>query len=137
MALTLALIEGISLFVAVGAMILLWLHPLLSDWIDVLTVLSQAFGISFCCIVAFYYNDLYDFRVTRNFAQFASRLMQSFGVAFILLAIFYTVFPDTRISGGPFVSSLLIILAFLLPLRALSYAVMRSRPFRERVLIVG
>ena len=137
MALTLALIEGISLFVAVGAMILLWLHPLLSDWIDVLTVLSQAFGISFCCIVAFYYNDLYDFRVARNFAQFASRLVQSFGVAFILLAIFYTLLPETKLAGRPFVSSFLIIVGFLLPLRGISYAVMRSRPFIERVLILG
>jgi len=137
MALTLALIEGISLFVAVGAMILLWLHPLLSDWIDVLTVLSQAFGISFCCIVAFYYNDLYDFRVARNFAQFASRLVQSFGVAFILLAIFYTLLPETKLAGRPFVSSFLIIVGFLLPLRGISYAVMRSRHFIERVLILG
>ena len=136
-ALTLALIEGISLFVAVGAMILLWLHPLLSDWIDVLTVLSQAFGISFCCIVAFYYNDLYDFRVARNFAQFASRLVQSFGVAFILLAIFYTLLPETKLAGRPFVSSFLIIVGFLLPLRGISYAVMRSRHFIERVLILG
>ena len=137
MALTLALLEGVSLFVAVGAMILLWLHPLLSDWIDVLTVLSQAFGISFCCIVAFYYNDLYDFRVARNFAQFASRLVQSFGVAFILLAIFYTLLPETKLAGRPFVSSFLIIVGFLLPLRGISYAVMRSRHFIERVLILG
>src|SRR2546427_4903295 len=137
MALTLALIEGISLFVAVGAMILLWLHPLLSDWIDVLTVLSQAFGISFCCIVAFYYNDLYDLRVARNFAQFASRLVQSFGVAFILLAIFYTLLPETKLAGRPFVSSFLIIVGFLLPLRGISYAVMRSRHFIEPVLILG
>src|SRR5256885_4079769 len=137
MALTLALIEGISLFVAVGAMILLWLHPLVTDWLDVLTFLSQAFGISFCCIVAFYYNDLYDFRVARNFAQFASRLMQSFGVAFILLAIFYTLLPETKLAGRPFVSSFLIIVGFLLPLRGISYAVMRSRHFIERVLILG
>ena len=137
MALTLALVEGVSLFVAVGAMILLWLHPLLTDWIDVLTVLSQAFGISFCCIVAFYYNDLYDFRVARNFAQFASRLVQSFGVAFILLAIFYTLLPETKLAGRPFISSFLIIAGFLLPLRGTSYTVMRSRHFVERVLILG
>src|SRR5438552_15871193 len=137
MALTLALLEGVSLFVAVGARILLWLHPLVTDWIDILTFLSQAFRISFCCIVAFYYNDLYDFRVARNFAQFASRLVQSFGVAFLLLAIFYTLFPETKLAGRPFISSFLIIAGFLLPLRGISYAVMRSRHFIERVLILG
>lgn len=137
MALTLALLEGGSLVVATGAMIVLWVHPLLTDWIDVVTFLSQAFGISSCCIVAFYYNDLYDFRVARNFAQFASRLVQSFGVVFILLAVFYALFPETRIAEGPFISSFLIIIGLLLPLRAVSYSLMRSRPFTERVLILG
>jgi exopolysaccharide biosynthesis polyprenyl glycosylphosphotransferase len=137
MALTLALLEGGSLLVAVGATIFLWLRPLLTEWIGVGTFLSQAFGLSFCCIVAFYYNDLYDFRVTRNFAQFASRLVQSFGVAFILLAIFYTLFPRTRIAGPPLIGSFLTIIGLLVPLRAISYAILRSHPFIERVLILG
>jgi exopolysaccharide biosynthesis polyprenyl glycosylphosphotransferase len=93
--------------------------------------------LSFCCIVSFYYNDLYDLRVTRNFAQFASRLVRSFGVAFVLVAIFYTLFPATKMAGGPFLVSCLSIIGFLLPLRAISYAVMRSRPFMERVLVLG
>lgn len=137
MALTLALLEGGSLFAAVCGMIFLWLHPLFADWMDAVTLLSQAFGLSFCCIVAFYYNDLYDLHVVRNFTAFASRLVQSFGVAFILLAIFYTLFPETKIAQGPFVSSFLIIIGFLLPLRGISYAIMRSRPFIERVLMLG
>ena len=137
MALTLALVEGVSLFVAVGAMILLWLHPLLTDWTDVLTFLSQAIGISLCCLVAFYYNDLYDLRIVRSLSGFASRLLQAFGVTFILLAVFYSIFPDTAIARGPFVSSLVIIVGLLLPLRALTYWVMRRHPFVERVLVLG
>jgi exopolysaccharide biosynthesis polyprenyl glycosylphosphotransferase len=137
MVLALALLEGSLLFIAVSASIFLWLHPLLFDWIDVVTFLSQTLGLSFCCTIAFYYNDLYDFRVVRNFAEFASRLMQAFGVAFILLAIFYTLFPGARIAEGPFFSSFVIVVGFLLPLRAISYAVMRSHLFTERVLILG
>ena len=40
-------------------------------------------------------------------------------------------------AGGPLVSSLLVIAGFLLPIRALTYAVMRSRLFTQRVLILG
>jgi len=137
MARLLALLETGSLFAVVSSMVLLWTRPTLIDWLDLTTVLGQALAVSLCCVVAFYYNDLYDFRIVRHFGAFASRLLQSFGIAFILLAIFYTLFPDTQIAGGPFVSSFVIILGLLFPLRAISYFVMRSRLFSERVLILG
>lgn len=137
MASTLALLEGSSLFAAVCGMIFLWGRPILADWIDVATLLGQAFAISLCCIVAFYYNNLYDVRIVRSFSDFASRLLQAFGVTFILLAGFYTLFPETKIAEGPFVSSLLVTMGLLVPLRTVIYAVMRSRPFVERILILG
>jgi exopolysaccharide biosynthesis polyprenyl glycosylphosphotransferase len=137
MALALAVLEGSSLFAAVAGMIFLWTRPLVVDWIDVLTLLGQGFAVSLCCVMAFYYNDLYDLRIVRNFGDFASRLLQSFGVAFILLAVFYALFPETKIAQGPFASSFFIIIGFLLPLRAVSYGVMRRRHLAERVLILG
>lgn len=137
MAATLGFIEGIILFAAVCVTIFGWARPLLLDWIDGALVLSQAFALSLCCIIAFYYNDLYDLRIVRSFSAFASRLLQSIGVAFILLAGFYTLFPAARLAEGSFYSSLLLMLGVLLPLRAISYAFMRSRPFLERVVIVG
>ena len=137
MARTLALLEGILLFVVGSGMIVFWKHADISTWLNLAVLLLKGFALSLCCVVSFYYNDLYDLRIVRNFREFASRLLQSFGVAFILLAGFYTVFPRANIAGGPFVSSLLIIAGLLLPLRAISYAIMRSRPFTERVLVVG
>src|SRR5262249_6942600 len=98
---------------------------------------TQAAALSFCCIVAFYYNDLYDLRMVRGFGAFASRLLQSFGVAFLLLAAFYGLFPDTKVAQGPFISSFLVIIGVFLPLRAISYRVMQSRVFVGRVLILG
>jgi len=133
----LALIETGVLFAAVSGMAFLWARPILVDWLDVAAVLGQGFAVSLCCVVSFYYNDLYDLHIVHSFSGFASRLLQAFGVAFILLAIFYTLFPDTKLAERPFVSSLLIVLGVLLPLRALSYVIMRSRPFTERVLILG
>jgi exopolysaccharide biosynthesis polyprenyl glycosylphosphotransferase len=58
-------------------------------------------------------------------------------VAFILTAISYAVLPETNMANGPFVSSVLIIVAVLIPLRALSYAVVRSRSLTDRLLLVG
>ena len=130
-------LEGVTLFAAVVGTIFAWGHPLTITSRDVMTVLWQAAAISLCCIVAFYYNDLYDLRIVRSLSEFGSRLLQSFGVALILLAGFYTLFPDTQIAGGRIASSLLMIVGVLLPLRAIGYTIMRWRAFADRVLILG
>ena len=137
MALTLALVEGGSLFGAVAATVLISGQSRIIDSRDVAWLLGQAGALWLCCIVAFYYSDLYDLRIVRSFREFASRLLESFGVAFLLLAALYSLLPETRVAQGPFVASLLVVLGFLLPLRALSYSVIRSRPFVDRVLILG
>jgi FlaA1/EpsC-like NDP-sugar epimerase len=135
--LSLAVGEGLVLFLAVCGTIYAWGHLLFLDWLDVATMVWQAAAVSLCCIVAFYYNDLYDLRVVRSFSLFASRLLQSFGVALMLLAGFYTLFPDTRIGEGVFVSSLVVSAGLLVPLRAVGYTIMRRRAFADRVLILG
>jgi exopolysaccharide biosynthesis polyprenyl glycosylphosphotransferase len=137
MVLTLALVEGGSLFAVVSATVLISGQSPILDWRDVAWLVGRAGALSVCFIVAFYYSDLYDLRIVRSFGKFASKLLQSFGVAFLLLAAFYGFSPGTRAAQGPFVSSLLIVLGVLLPLRAVSYSVMRSRPFVDRVLILG
>ena len=60
---SLAVIEGLVLFLAVCGSIFAWGHVLFVDWLDVAKMLGQAAAVSLCCIVAFYYNDLYDLRV--------------------------------------------------------------------------
>jgi exopolysaccharide biosynthesis polyprenyl glycosylphosphotransferase len=134
---SLAFLEGGVLFLAVCGSILVWGHLLIIDWIDVAHVLWQAAAISLCCIVAFYYNDLYDLQVVRSFSLFASRLLQSFGVALMFLAGFYAVFPASQVAEGPFFSSLVVSAGLLVPLRAVGYFIMRHRAFADRVLILG
>ena len=133
----LAIIEGLVLSLAVAGTAFAWGHRLFVDWLDVATMLGQAAAVSLCCITAFYYNDLYDLRVVRSFSLFASRLLQSFGVALILLAVFYTIIPDAGMTEGAFVSGLLVAAGLLVPLRAIGYLIMRRRAFADRVLVLG
>jgi exopolysaccharide biosynthesis polyprenyl glycosylphosphotransferase len=133
----LAIIEGLALALAVSATAFAWGHRLFVDWLDVATMLGQAGAVSLCCIVAFYYNDLYDLRVVRSFGLFASRLLQSFGVALILLALFYTIVPDAGMAERAFVSGLLVAAGLLVPIRAIGYTIMRRRAFADRVLVLG
>jgi exopolysaccharide biosynthesis polyprenyl glycosylphosphotransferase len=55
----------------------------------------------------------------------------------ILLAGFYWLVPDSRMADGPFLSSVVVTLALLLPLRAIGYSIMRKHAFTNRVLILG
>jgi exopolysaccharide biosynthesis polyprenyl glycosylphosphotransferase len=133
-----AAIETVVVFVGVIAMAALWVRPSGPDLVPkAIEILAQASVLAICCIVSFYYHDLYDFHLIRDFAMFVVALAQSLGVAFILIALSNVVLPETNMANGPFVSSVLVIVGLLLPLRAISYAVMRSRSFSERVLIVG
>jgi exopolysaccharide biosynthesis polyprenyl glycosylphosphotransferase len=137
MIIKLAMLEGLLLLAAVCGAILVSTTPLLTQWSDVAFLLTKALAISLCCAVSFYYNNLYDLRVVRTFGEFAGRLFQVFGLAFIQLAVLYAVFPAIRISGEPFMISLIVSLAILLPLRAVYYVVVGQKPFLERVLILG
>jgi exopolysaccharide biosynthesis polyprenyl glycosylphosphotransferase len=136
-AVTLVLLEGALLFAVVAFTVFTWADPVTVSWSDIAALLARVMAICGCCITAFYYNDLYNLRVVKNFSAFAARLLSAFGLAFLLLAGFYTISPESRIADGPFVSSFLVIVGLLLPLRAVSYGFIRSRPFRDRVLILG
>jgi len=137
MILKLAMIEGVSLWAAILAAILVWTTPVAAWRTDVTIALAKALAISLCCVVSFYYNDLYDLRVVRTFGAFLARLFNAFGVAFILLAVLYTLSPAIKITSELFLRSLLIILAIVLSLRTVLYVVVRRKPFLERVLFLG
>ena len=132
----LALLEGSLLFAAVAGGIIVWGSPVLTEAWGLPMLIWQALVPPLCCIVAFYYNDLYDLRIVRSFGEFASRLLQSFGLALILLAAFYTGFPAMRISQGPLLTSLLLSWGCWCP-PGWSLQRMRHRAFADRVLILG
>jgi len=136
-ALTLALIESGLLFgVVLGGTFLLEQRVLRSA-IDAATLLTHVMAICACCIAGFYYNDLYNPRVVWSFRGFAARLLSSLGLAFVLLAVLYAVLPEAVIDEGTVVLGFLVTLALVLPVRGAAYALVRSGPFRERVVILG
>ncbi len=137
MALRLALLEVSLLILGINGTVLLWNRPVILDWIDVAAYMAQALLLALSCVTAFYYNDLFDIRKVRGLTEFCARLVQSLGVSFILLAGCYTLFPDLRITSGPFFSSLLLLVGLVVPVRAVFYALMKSHALSERVLILG
>jgi len=134
---TFLFLEAGLLWVSTTAAIYTWAQPSYVGWAQLLSAVKHATVLTSCCILSFYYNDLYDLRVARSFRDFGSRLLQAFGVAFVLLAACYAFFPPVKIPSGAFGVCLLAIVGVLLPFRALSYGLMRRRLFHERVLMLG
>jgi exopolysaccharide biosynthesis polyprenyl glycosylphosphotransferase len=137
LAAALALLETASLFAAVCTATVLSQGFDPADWRQASALIGQAVALSLCCMVTFYLNDLYDLRIVRTLGQFAPRLIQSIGIAFLLGVLLETVVLRTKIQERPFVSSMVFIVASVFALRAVWYAAMRSRAFTERALIVG
>lgn len=133
----LALVEGAAVFGGVTAMTALWRPGGVGDVHLAAQILLQAMVLSICCIVAFYYNDLYDLYIVRDFEIFLLRLVESLGVTFILTAFSYMLLPETGMANGPLISSVLSIVGVVIPLRAATYTIMRSQAFWSRVVIVG
>jgi exopolysaccharide biosynthesis polyprenyl glycosylphosphotransferase len=137
MATTLALVEMGSIFAAVWAMLLVGLGPVLTSGGAMTAGLGEALALSVSCLVAFYFNNLYDLRVVPSFGRFASRLPGSVTLAVIMLAGFYHLAPRGFQLKSPALVTALACVGLVLLVRALSYAVISSRPFSSRMLIVG
>jgi sugar transferase (PEP-CTERM system associated) len=91
-------------------------------------------------IISFYYCNLFDLRLVRNFGEFLKQLPLAFGVASIFLYSFYVFFPVTSETNDPLFSCLLLVYAVLsvvLPVRLVLYHFMKTHAFRERVVILG
>lgn len=99
--------------------------------------LWQVFILTLCHVASLYYTDLYDFGIVRGFPDFLSHLPRAFGWGLILLALSWGLLPNARIPVEALGLTATAVLAVLLPVRAATYAVLRYRPFRERVLILG
>ena len=100
-------------------------------------VLEGSLAISVSCVVAFYYQDLYDLRAVRSFRAYLRRLPLSAGLAFLLTLALWRV---TRTPAIPRPSALLILaalLALLVPLRALLYGIAALRPLSRSNVVLG
>jgi exopolysaccharide biosynthesis polyprenyl glycosylphosphotransferase len=95
---------------------------------------------AFCCAVSYYYNDLYNPDVIRNFKEFCTRLLWAITTLCVLLLSLYTAFPHIALLGQPFLSTLAVVPLLLLssvPLRWIVYKGVARYVVPERVIILG
>ena len=69
------------------------LYPMIWLKILLITVITQ---------ISLYFNDLYSKKVTNNYLDLLTRIIQSIGMTSITLAIVYFIFPQSMIGRGIF-----------------------------------
>jgi sugar transferase (PEP-CTERM system associated) len=93
--------------------------------------------ITVVCQACLYYNELYDLTIASSAKDLGIRLLQSFGVAAILLGIVYLVFPETTIGSAIFMVGVGIVIVLIACWRfAYSLALSRGM-FDQQILLLG
>src|ERR671922_2191545 len=131
MALTLAILEAGSVFAAVCLLISMRVQPALLAGLGAPAVVAPAMAVSVCCLVSFYYNDLYELRALRDLRAAAQRLVQSLGLTFLIVGAGYGLLPGAELSAPLLASMFLLVLGLVLPLRAVSYGLIARRAAGE------
>jgi sugar transferase (PEP-CTERM system associated) len=92
---------------------------------------------AFFCLAAFYLFDLYDFLLMHDRRELVLRLIQALGLAWIVLAFSFYMFPALKLGRGVSVIALPIALTLMVGWRVSIHWLLGHPDFGERILIVG
>ena len=100
-------------------------------------IIPKILFVTIICQASFLYNELYFTNLGNNNRILLVKLLQSFGAASVLLAIFYFFFPSLLIGRGIFVLTMFVLPPLMFIWR-LSYPdIPLFRNNKERILIIG
>ena len=97
----------------------------------------KLFFITIVCQACLYYNELYDLTITYSLKELSVRLIQSFGIAGILLAFVYFVFPETIIGSVVFMAGVGIVIIVITCWRFGYSLVLRNGLFNQHIILLG
>lgn len=92
---------------------------------------------TFTCLLLLYFYDLYDYTVMGNRREMLLRLVQSLGIAWVLLALLFYFVPSLLIGRGVSIISIPLVLVLLLGWRIFIHYLTGHPDIGEKILIVG
>ena len=135
MPIALALVEAALMF---AALVALFMRTPAAAQASLAAPAFEALVVTLACVGAFYYCDLYDFRVARSVRTCAPRLLKALGLVVVTVAAADVLLPTRQLTDGlPVASVLLIAAALPLGARACCYGFIRTRPYAQTVLLLG
>lgn len=131
---TLALLEGVILFLVIGARLQNGEAALESAGS---LVAVQALGLTLCALFSFFLFDLYDLRQVRGFSHFVRRLPGALLLTFVLGSVVQALVPGFHGPMREFAQTVALAGMLVLPLRAAIHHLVSAHPFSRRILIIG
>nr|WP_321399837.1 TIGR03013 family XrtA/PEP-CTERM system glycosyltransferase [uncultured Desulfobacter sp.] len=107
-----------------------------SYWFDLMLIL-RILLVTAILQTCLYYNDLYDFDVVAQIPEIIIRLLQSLGVASILLACVYFLFPLVILDQKIYMLSILILIFFIILWRVGYLHILNKGMFNQHIIILG
>ncbi|MBP1697074.1 MAG: glycosyl transferase [Deltaproteobacteria bacterium] len=129
--------EGLLIFSAITLAMYVFLREetdlrfmLDENWwkILIMTVVTQ---------ISLYFNDLYEIQIGGNRVELADRLVQAIGLASVILAIIYILWPGAMIGRWVFFLGIVVLVLFVVSWRLLYSYVVLKRFFSEKTLLLG
>lgn len=113
------------------------IRALSSDSVESYQLPVKLATVIFICMLCFYYNDLYDLRAVSRRTELLIRLMQSLGVASMILAFLYYAIPGLMVGRGVSVIAAVITGVTLISWRLFVDATGNFFRPEQRLLIAG
>ena len=135
MALTLAFVEGLLICLAACARFLAEERSLTPS--DAGLMAAQALTLTACGLFAFHFNDLYDLRQVRRIGQFAARLPRALVMMVVLVGVLSVLAPGLGLGWRSVAETVALVVALVVPVRALLGYLFAVHPFSRRVLVLG
>ncbi len=130
-----ACLTSLALLIAIG----LRFHSTgaVVEYLDSPYALTRFLVVVVTCLLALYYNDLYDSEVIGQRSEFYFRLFQALGIACLALGTLYYFFPDWSLGRGVAGLAAVAILVFAFGWRLIWERTGRLLTNPERILILG
>ena len=93
--------------------------------------------ITLVCQISLYYNDLYDFKISKNYNELGVRLLQSVGFAAIFLAFVYLIIPPAVIGTGIFIISVAFVVLLVVSWRFFYTMILNRGYFNQKIILIG
>jgi sugar transferase (PEP-CTERM system associated) len=101
------------------------------------SVITKGLLVAIVCQLCLYYGDLYDLSRIANRRELFARLLQSLGVAALVVGAVYAIQPSLILASGVFTRAVALVLAVVIAWRFVFDWFSRRMGPRERILIVG
>ena len=128
---------GESIFIVLSILLATWVISGFSFALLSETYLPKVVLVGLVLQTCLYYNDLYEFKVSKTFKELGLRLLEALGAAAILLALIFFLFPEASMADGVLETSAVVMLGVVISWRYVYMLTLERGIFNQRIIIMG